>query len=310
MAENSDGGRSPGGPAAGGPAARARRGASTPTPTRAVPPPPGPDVTISRPGVRPGRRRRAGCDAAANRAGDVVVVFVQGTGAERRLVAGRLRPRAGQLRRLHDHALAQLRRPPLRWQARRSTCGARVNYAVEVDGTADRPDHRDEVHARRASSPTASTAGASSPPTAAGRTCDSKPRLAARRREPAARPFRISGAAQRGQGHQGPVTRVATPTSRRRRAASGVDGRADRLRRRLAARTVTARGAAHAPLQPARRRYTIRVSATRRAPATPACVDALDQASKKSRLQPPDPRESRGSARARRRAGGRASSRP
>ena len=94
---------------------RSMPAASTRTESR-LPPPPGPTSRSSRAEFGP-VDADAGIDAAANRAGDVVVVFVQGTGRRAPPRRGRLRPPAAHLRRPHRHALAQLRPPAAPWQA-------------------------------------------------------------------------------------------------------------------------------------------------------------------------------------------------
>jgi hypothetical protein len=115
---------------AGGSAVHARRFDANPD--SRLPPAPGPDVTISRPEFG-AVDADAGMDAAANRTGDVVVVFVQGTGADRRLVSG-VFDRVPST--FAGHTATRWRnfaRPPLAWAAAADLWGP-VTYSVEVDG--------------------------------------------------------------------------------------------------------------------------------------------------------------------------------
>jgi hypothetical protein len=98
------------------------------------PPPPGPDVTLSRPEFGP-VDADAGMDAASNRVGDVVVVFVQGTGPERRLVAGVFDRVPSSFAGYTTTSWRPFARPPLSWQPAFDLWGP-VNYSVEVDGKA------------------------------------------------------------------------------------------------------------------------------------------------------------------------------
>ncbi len=99
--------------------------------TRAVPTP-GPEVTLSDPALGPTDAAR-GFDAVANRAGDVAVVFVQGTAEGRQIVAAAFDRAPGGFRtyttvRWRNHA-----RTPLRWGAAFDLWGP-LTYRVEVDG--------------------------------------------------------------------------------------------------------------------------------------------------------------------------------
>jgi len=99
--------------------------------TRAVQTP-GPEVTLSDPALGPTDAAR-GFEAAANRAGDVAVVFVQGPAEGRQIVAAAFDRAPGAFRtyttvRWRNHA-----RAPLRWGAAFDLWGP-LTYRVEVDG--------------------------------------------------------------------------------------------------------------------------------------------------------------------------------
>ena len=148
--------------------ARSTRGPTTTSPASRAVTAPGPDATLSDPALGPTDAAR-GLEAAADRAGDVAVAFVQGDGDARRIVAGQLRPRPRRVPRQHDDQVAQVRAAP-----------AEVGDGVRAVGAVDLPACRstakpvgaDDVHgphrADRAC-PTGCIAGGSSPSTSAAR---------------------------------------------------------------------------------------------------------------------------------------------
>ena len=77
------------------------RAPTTTCPRRGSSRSPGPDATLSDPALGLTDASR-GLDAAADRAGDIAVAFVQGDGDGRQIVAASLRPRPGRLPRQHD----------------------------------------------------------------------------------------------------------------------------------------------------------------------------------------------------------------
>ena len=89
--------------------------------------PPGPDATLSDPALGPTDAAR-GLEAAADRAGDMAVAFVQGDGDARRIVAASYDRAPGVLPGEHDHQVAQVRAP-----------AAEVGDGLRAVGAADLP---------------------------------------------------------------------------------------------------------------------------------------------------------------------------
>jgi len=116
-----------------GPAAsatvRARR--YDPVPGKPAPAP-GPEVGLSKPELGP-VDAEAGFEVASNRAGDVVVVFMQGVGAERRLVSAVYDRAPGSFRGTTSERYRNAARPLLSWGAAFDLWGP-VTYRIEVDG--------------------------------------------------------------------------------------------------------------------------------------------------------------------------------
>ena len=73
--------------------------------------PPGPDATLSDPALGPTDAAR-GLDAGADRAGDIAVAFVQGDGAERRIVAASYDRAPGAFRASTTTKWRKFARPP------------------------------------------------------------------------------------------------------------------------------------------------------------------------------------------------------
>jgi hypothetical protein len=101
-------------------------------PASRVPQAPGPDQLLSNPdlGQVDGAR---GIDAAANRAGDIVVAFVQGGDADRRIVAAAFDRAPGTFLTYTTTRWRKFARPPLRWSPSFELWGA-LTYRVEIDG--------------------------------------------------------------------------------------------------------------------------------------------------------------------------------
>jgi hypothetical protein len=118
------------GDAAGGRSVHARPYDYVPA-SRAVTPP-GPDATLSDPALGPTDAAR-GLDAAANRAGDVAVAFVQGDGDSRRIVAGSYDRAPGAFRANTSTRWRKFARPPLKWGTSFELWGP-ITYRVEIDG--------------------------------------------------------------------------------------------------------------------------------------------------------------------------------
>lgn len=95
-------------------------------------PPPAPEVPLSDPALGP-VDPAAGFDAASNRAGDVVALFVQGTGGERRLMSGGFDRVPGAFRVNTTSKYRRFGRPPISWSPSFELWGP-VTYRVEIDG--------------------------------------------------------------------------------------------------------------------------------------------------------------------------------
>jgi hypothetical protein len=99
--------------------------------TRRGYPPPEPDTLLSNPAlgpVDPG----AGLDAAADRLGDSVTVFVQGTGDQRRLVAGEFDRPPGTFLVYWGKGYRSLKAKPLKWAPASELWGP-LTYTVMID---------------------------------------------------------------------------------------------------------------------------------------------------------------------------------
>jgi hypothetical protein len=95
-------------------------------------PGPGPEVTLTKPELGP-VDPEGGFKAASNRAGDVAVVFVQGTGGERRLVSAVFDRPPGTFRGNTSQRYRNATRPLLSWSPAFDLWGP-VTYRVEIDG--------------------------------------------------------------------------------------------------------------------------------------------------------------------------------
>jgi hypothetical protein len=101
-------------------------------PLSRVPPAPGPEVLLSDPALgRPDAAR--GLDAAASRAGDLSVAFVQGDGAGRRIVAAAFDRAPGSFAGFTTTRWRRFARPRLAWGASFELWGP-ILYRVEIDG--------------------------------------------------------------------------------------------------------------------------------------------------------------------------------
>ena len=87
-----------------------------------------------------------GFDAATDRAGGLVVAWLQGGAADRRLVAGYFDRPPGELPRLHEPRCCRAPKPVLTWQAAFNLWGA-PRYEVLDRRGAGRSDDRHEVRA-------------------------------------------------------------------------------------------------------------------------------------------------------------------
>lgn len=94
--------------------------------------PPAPEVPLSDPALGP-VDPSAGFDAASNRAGDVVALFVQGAGGERRLMSGGFDRVPGAFRVYTTSKFRRFARPPVQWSPSFELWGP-VTYRVEIDG--------------------------------------------------------------------------------------------------------------------------------------------------------------------------------
>ena len=95
-------------------------------------PAPEPDTLISNPAFGP-VDAAAGMDAAADRLGDSATVFVQGAGADRRLVAAEFDRAPGKFLPYVGTGSRSLRFRPLKWAAASDIWGA-VTYSIVLDG--------------------------------------------------------------------------------------------------------------------------------------------------------------------------------
>jgi hypothetical protein len=93
---------------------------------------PGPDSTLSDPALGPTDAAR-GLEAAADRAGDVAVAFVQGAGDSRRIVAARYDRAPGAFRASTTTKWRKFARPPLKWGTAFELWGP-LTYQVQIDG--------------------------------------------------------------------------------------------------------------------------------------------------------------------------------
>jgi hypothetical protein len=96
--------------------------------------PPGADVALSDPALGPTDAAR-GLDAAADRAGDVAVAFVQGDGDGRQIVAASYDRAPGSFRASTTSKWRKFARPPLKWATAFELWGP-ITYRVEIDGQA------------------------------------------------------------------------------------------------------------------------------------------------------------------------------
>jgi hypothetical protein len=94
--------------------------------------PPGPDATLSDPALGPTDAAR-GLDAAADRAGDIAVAFVQGAGAGRQIVAASYDRAPGAFRASTTTKWRKFARPPVKWATAFELWGP-ITYRVEIDG--------------------------------------------------------------------------------------------------------------------------------------------------------------------------------
>jgi hypothetical protein len=92
---------------------------------------PGPEVTLSNPALGPTDAAR-GLLAGADRAGDVVVAFVQGTGAGSQIVAGSFDRAPGTFRGNTTSKWRKFASPPLKWGAAFELWGP-ITYTVLID---------------------------------------------------------------------------------------------------------------------------------------------------------------------------------
>jgi hypothetical protein len=93
---------------------------------------PGADATLSDPALGPTDAAR-GLDAAADRAGDVAVAFVQGDGNGRQIVAASYDRAPGAFRASTTTKWRKFARPPVKWGTAFELWGP-ITYQVEIDG--------------------------------------------------------------------------------------------------------------------------------------------------------------------------------
>jgi hypothetical protein len=93
--------------------------------------PPGDDVTLSNPALGPTDAAR-GLLAGANRAGDIVVAFVQGVGAGSQIVAASFDRAPGSFVGNTTSRFRKFARPPLKWSAAFELWG-QLTYTVLID---------------------------------------------------------------------------------------------------------------------------------------------------------------------------------
>jgi hypothetical protein len=92
---------------------------------------PGPDAPLSDPALGPSDAAR-GLEAAADRAGDVAIAFVQGDGDGRRIVAASLDRAPGSFRASTSTKWRKFARPPLKWGTAFELWGP-LTYSVLID---------------------------------------------------------------------------------------------------------------------------------------------------------------------------------
>lgn len=101
-------------------------------PAKRTVPGPGPEATIAK-GELGAVDLNGGLDVGVNRAGDAVAVFLQGTGADRKLVSGGFDRVPGSFRTYTATKYRSLSKTPLAWGAAFDLWGP-ITYRVEVDG--------------------------------------------------------------------------------------------------------------------------------------------------------------------------------
>ncbi len=94
--------------------------------------PPGPDAPLSNPALGP-TDAALGLLASADRAGDIVVAFVQGDGDARKIVAGSFDRAPGTFRANTTTKWRKFARPPLKWGTAFELWGP-LTYQVQIDG--------------------------------------------------------------------------------------------------------------------------------------------------------------------------------
>jgi hypothetical protein len=118
------------GDAAGGQSTHARPYTYVPA-SRAVTAP-GPDATLSNPALGP-TDASLGLDAAADRAGDIAVAFVQGDAGARQIVASTFDRAPGAFHANTTTKWRKFARPPLKWGTAFELWGP-LTYVVQIDG--------------------------------------------------------------------------------------------------------------------------------------------------------------------------------
>lgn len=101
-------------------------------PAKRTVPAPGPAVPLSNPDLGP-VDPVGGFDAASNRAGDLVAVFIQGTGADRKLMSASFDRLPGRFRVYTTTKVRGVARPTISWSPSFELWGP-VTYEVLVDG--------------------------------------------------------------------------------------------------------------------------------------------------------------------------------
>jgi len=101
-------------------------------PAKRTVPPPGPDTVLTTPdaGAVDGA---AGIDMGVNRAGDAVVVFMQGSGDARRLMSAGFDREPGSFRTYTSAKFRKFARPSLSWAPSFDLWGP-ITYHIEIDG--------------------------------------------------------------------------------------------------------------------------------------------------------------------------------
>ena len=198
------------------------------------------EQVVSRPEWGPADASR-GFEAAADRAGNSVIAFIQGTGADSRLVVAELDRAPGRAQGLSTTKFQRFSRPTLRWRASTDTLGTDHLHGARRRG-GGRYHHGHLARPRRPDRGRAAQVGdhRHRPPRPAGRQPHAP---AAGRRDGADHRALDLGQAQEGEG------RALRPGGLRRPLAGGRLGhpeRPDQLRRPLRALIAPQRGA---PLQ-------------------------------------------------------------